>query len=95
MQATPSSPQVPPSGRSAPAINELRGSLGEPHDLAVLDVARDGDVKAWSESVLNRFGPPDLLINNASDLGPEASLEESPRRLAGTESLQLGFFLDR
>jgi len=65
-------------GRSAAAIDELRGLLGEPHDLAVLDVTRDEDVKRWARSVLARLGPPDLLINNAALINRNAPLWEVP-----------------
>lgn len=65
-------------GRSASAIDELRGVLGAPHDLAVLNVTSDDEVKAWVESVLARFGPPDLLINNAALINRSATLWELP-----------------
>jgi NAD(P)-dependent dehydrogenase (short-subunit alcohol dehydrogenase family) len=65
-------------GRSAAAIEGLRGLLGDSHDLAVVDVSSDRDVSAWAESVLTRFGPPDLLVNNAALINRGAKLWELP-----------------
>jgi NAD(P)-dependent dehydrogenase (short-subunit alcohol dehydrogenase family) len=65
-------------GRSAGAIDELRGVLGKPHDLAIVDVASDRDVEAWAGAVLSRLGPPDLLVNNAALINRNATLWEVP-----------------
>jgi NAD(P)-dependent dehydrogenase (short-subunit alcohol dehydrogenase family) len=65
-------------GRSAEAIDELRRTLGESHDFAVVDVARDDQVRAWAERVIGRFGPPDLLVNNAAVMTRRAPLWEIP-----------------
>jgi NAD(P)-dependent dehydrogenase (short-subunit alcohol dehydrogenase family) len=61
-------------GRSEADIAQLRESLGPSHAFDVLDVANDADVKAWADAFLARFGPPDLLINNAATINPNARL---------------------
>jgi NAD(P)-dependent dehydrogenase (short-subunit alcohol dehydrogenase family) len=63
-------------GRSEAAIKELRRDLPEPHDFDTLDVIHDQGVKAWSQHVLTRFGPPDLLLNNAAVINRNARLWE-------------------
>jgi len=63
-------------GRSAEAIEELRRELGPPHDFEVVDVADADQVEAWAQRVLAQHGAPDLLINNAALMNPNASLWE-------------------
>jgi NAD(P)-dependent dehydrogenase (short-subunit alcohol dehydrogenase family) len=63
-------------GRSALAIGELQQALGEGHDFAVVDVGSDAQVKQWAGRVLDRFGPPDLLVNNAAVINENANLWE-------------------
>lgn len=63
-------------GRSAEAIAELRKSFGSPHAFRAVDVANDGEVKAWAEQVLPQAGPPDLLLNNAALMNRNARLWE-------------------
>jgi NAD(P)-dependent dehydrogenase (short-subunit alcohol dehydrogenase family) len=63
-------------GRSAQALDELRGVLGEPHDFFVLDVTCDKEVEAWATKVLESIGPPDLLLNNAALINRNARLWE-------------------
>jgi NAD(P)-dependent dehydrogenase (short-subunit alcohol dehydrogenase family) len=64
-------------GRSAPAIDELRGTLGEHNDFAVVDVSRDDQVAVWAKRVL-AGGPPDLLLNNAAVINKSATLWSVP-----------------
>jgi NAD(P)-dependent dehydrogenase (short-subunit alcohol dehydrogenase family) len=42
------------------------------------DISNEEDVKAWVEATLDRFGRIDVLINNASLLGPRVGIEEYP-----------------
>jgi NAD(P)-dependent dehydrogenase (short-subunit alcohol dehydrogenase family) len=63
-------------GRSGPAIEELRGSLSQPHTFTVLDVTDDHAARKWAEDVLSRLGPPDLLLNNAAVINRPATLWE-------------------
>lgn len=65
-------------GRTAEAIGTLRQTLGPPHDFTELDVTRDDDVKAWAARVLSALGPPDLLVNNAALINPNAPLWDVP-----------------
>jgi NAD(P)-dependent dehydrogenase (short-subunit alcohol dehydrogenase family) len=65
-------------GRSAHEIKEFQSVLGQPHHFVVLDVTHDQAVKVWAEDVLARFGPPDLLINNAAVINSNATLWEVP-----------------
>jgi NAD(P)-dependent dehydrogenase (short-subunit alcohol dehydrogenase family) len=63
-------------GRSEAEIDALRRGLGEAHAFDVVDVSRDDRVKAWAVAVLARFGPPDLLLNNAALINRNAPLWE-------------------
>lgn len=65
-------------GRSAQHVGELQKQFGRPHDFAALDVSRDADVKTWARRVLQEFGPPDLLLNNAALVNRNAPLWEVP-----------------
>ena len=66
-------------GRSADAIAELRTSqLVTPHDFAVVDVTSDAAVKSWAGRILETLGAPDLLLNNAALINPNAPLWEVP-----------------
>jgi NAD(P)-dependent dehydrogenase (short-subunit alcohol dehydrogenase family) len=65
-------------GRASEAIEELRQTLGAPHDFAVVDVADEGQVDAWTDRVLSGHGSPDLLINNAGLINRNAPLWEVP-----------------
>jgi NAD(P)-dependent dehydrogenase (short-subunit alcohol dehydrogenase family) len=51
--------------RSKAAVEALNQTLAPSHFSAV-DVTSDSEVQRWAEDVLERFGPPDLLINNAA-----------------------------
>lgn len=53
-------------GRSQAAIDALKTELGTPHRFDVVDVTVDNDVAIWATSVIQDFGPPDLLLNNAA-----------------------------
>jgi NAD(P)-dependent dehydrogenase (short-subunit alcohol dehydrogenase family) len=65
-------------GRNASHLTELRGEYGEPHHFAVVDVQDESAVRVWAEEMLARFGPPDLLINNAAVINAPRSLWEVP-----------------
>lgn len=65
-------------GRSARAIQELRKLSGKPHSFDVVDVASDGQVKAWAARLLRSHGPPDLLLNNAAIINKNAPLWKVP-----------------
>lgn len=65
-------------GRSAESIAQIRKELGSRHRFNVLDVSSDVRVKNWSSQVLEAFGPPDLLINNAAVVNRNAPLWKVP-----------------
>jgi len=60
-------------GRSAAEIATLRKSFGAPHDFAAVDVSQDSAVQDWVARVLEG-GAPDLLVNNAAVIAPNAPL---------------------
>ncbi len=53
-------------GRNKDKVQILAQTLGKPHSAAVVDVAVDDDVRRWSHDILNQYGAPDLLLNNAA-----------------------------
>ena len=61
-------------GRSKHAIMQLAVSFGKPHDLQSVNVAADSEVKSWANRLLNTYGPPDLLLNNAGIINRNAPL---------------------
>jgi NAD(P)-dependent dehydrogenase (short-subunit alcohol dehydrogenase family) len=65
-------------GRTQAEIENLRRSFDSRHDFAVVDVACDGQVNTWAAHVLQRHGPPDLLLNNAALINRNAVLWEIP-----------------
>jgi NAD(P)-dependent dehydrogenase (short-subunit alcohol dehydrogenase family) len=67
-------------GRSHEDVAELRREFPAPHDFYEVDVASDEEVKSWASLVLNAHGVPDLLLNNAGVIHPNASLWEVPAR---------------
>jgi len=52
--------------RSQAVVDELRARYGPPHRFDSVDVADDGRVRAWAESVVAERPAPDLLMNNAA-----------------------------
>ncbi len=63
--------------RSAEAVAELRRQYPSPHGFAVVDVARDDEVRRWAAEVL-QGGPPDLLVNNAATINRNSPLWKVP-----------------
>jgi NAD(P)-dependent dehydrogenase (short-subunit alcohol dehydrogenase family) len=53
-------------GRSAENVHRLRKELGARHRCNVIDVRSDLRVGNWARQILDAYGPPDLLINNAA-----------------------------
>ncbi|MFZ4766101.1 MAG: SDR family oxidoreductase, partial [Roseimicrobium sp.] len=51
--------------RAEDAITTLRATYGAPHYFQIANVASEEDVMNFSAEVLERHGPPDLLLNNA------------------------------
>lgn len=63
-------------GRSLEAVKDLESAHGPAHRFDCVDVASDGQVAAWAASVIEQFGPPDLLLNNAGVINRSARLWE-------------------
>jgi NAD(P)-dependent dehydrogenase (short-subunit alcohol dehydrogenase family) len=57
-------------GRSSAAIAELNKLYPNPHDFMRVDLTNDAAVGIWVAQVLENYGPPDLLINNAAVINP-------------------------
>ena len=60
--------------RSAKMIAALAKEYGPPHLFDVLDVSEDDAVRAWASAILAEGPAPDLLINNAATINPNARL---------------------
>ncbi len=67
-------------GRSANAINALNDSYPASHRFDVVDVSIASEVRRWATLVLDDFGTPDLLINNAALMNRNARLWELDAR---------------
>lgn len=65
-------------GRSADQIDTLRGHYSASHDFSPLDVTDDRAVAAWAGRLIQHWGPPDLLINNAALINRNSPLWEVP-----------------
>src|SRR5262245_59031520 len=75
--------QVTGCSRSPSAIRELSGRFHAPHDFQVIDVADEQQVARWAQHVFDISPAPDLLINNAAVITPNAVLwETSPANFA-------------
>lgn len=61
-------------GRSASQIEEIRNQFTENHDFQTVDVSDVESVNIWGREILDRYGAPDLLINNASIVNRNAPL---------------------
>ncbi|MGD8495246.1 MAG: SDR family NAD(P)-dependent oxidoreductase [Gemmatimonadales bacterium] len=67
--------------RGGKDLEDVAGELedGGAEVLAMsADVSSEADVKAWVEATVDRFGGVDVLVNNASVLGPRVGIEEYP-----------------
>jgi NAD(P)-dependent dehydrogenase (short-subunit alcohol dehydrogenase family) len=63
-------------GRSESHVRSLRDQFPAPHSFAQVDVTDAPAVTAWASEVLAKYGPPDLLINNAALMNTPAPLWE-------------------
>lgn len=64
--------------RSVVAVEKFNQQFGSPHNFTALDVTDEEQVKAWAKRLLNEYGSPDLLINNAAMINELAPLWEIP-----------------
>jgi NAD(P)-dependent dehydrogenase (short-subunit alcohol dehydrogenase family) len=65
-------------GRTRAQIEKLTREFPHGHDFDQVDVAEETQVRAWAQRLLAAFGPPDLLVNNAALINPNAPLWEVP-----------------
>ena len=65
-------------GRDEKALAALTRQHGDAHSLLPCDVTDYSAVVAFAEAVLDRFGPPALLVNNAALINKNAPLWEVP-----------------
>ncbi|WP_435011491.1 SDR family oxidoreductase [Tundrisphaera lichenicola] len=65
-------------GRTLGAIEALKKELAPPHEFEAVDVADEGQIRSWATGILDRHGPPDLLLNNAATINANARLWEVP-----------------
>ena len=64
--------------RSSASLVTLAERLGEPSLLLPADVADEASVDRFAKEVLMKFGPPDLLLNNAAVINRPGRLWELP-----------------
>ena len=63
-------------GTDAAALQLLAGELGPDHLIQPCDVTDSAAVGEFAIAVVKRFGPPDLLVNNAATINPNKPLWE-------------------
>ncbi|MEI4803741.1 SDR family NAD(P)-dependent oxidoreductase [Bacillus sp. FJAT-51639] len=61
-------------GRSKDKIEQIRSQFDSKHDFQSVDISDNQAVSAWGAHILQRYGTPDLLINNASIVNKNADL---------------------
>lgn len=62
-------------GRSQSKIEQLNKKHGEKKaKFYVVDISSDTAVKNWAEQVIQEFGPPDFLLNNAGVINENQNL---------------------
>ena len=61
-------------GRSVNSIESMSNSYPGNTDFQVVDISDHKRVRFWAEDVLNKFGSPDFLLNNAGIINKNAAL---------------------
>ena len=61
-------------GRNVNSIESLSNSYPENTDFHVVDISDQKQVCFWAKDVLNKFGAPDFLLNNAGIINKNAAL---------------------
>ncbi len=69
--------QIAGCGRNEKHTTELSRQFAAPHLFQTCDVSREADVTAFCAAILKQFGPPDLVLNNAAIINPNAPLWET------------------
>ncbi|MEM9290726.1 MAG: SDR family oxidoreductase [Acidobacteriota bacterium] len=62
--------------RSEKRVRELAANLGGGHDLRAVDITDREAVDHWAKGVVERYGAPDLVLNNAAVINPRLPLLE-------------------
>ncbi len=66
--------QILGCGRSQQSLASVRKALGSGHDLMSVDVTDGAAVAAWAAAISERYGAPDLILNNAGVINERAPL---------------------
>ena len=64
--------------RSARAMADLQKQFGSPHSFTTVDVADARAVESWADQILQKHAAPDLLLNNAAVIHPNAPFWKVP-----------------
>jgi len=67
-------------GRNVNSIESLSSSYPENTDFQVVDISDQKKVCFWAKDVLNNFGAPDFLLNNAGVINKNAALWDVPEQ---------------
>lgn len=67
-------------GRSKEKIAELKKILGRKGNLTALDVTKEPAVMRWAQRMVQKYGAPDLLLNNAALINAPKNLWEIPAK---------------
>jgi NAD(P)-dependent dehydrogenase (short-subunit alcohol dehydrogenase family) len=65
-------------GRSRDHVAAMAAAFGPPHEFTPLDVRDWPAVNMWAAMLAGKFGPPDLLVNNAALMNAPAPLWDVP-----------------
>ncbi|MFT3878708.1 MAG: SDR family NAD(P)-dependent oxidoreductase [Gemmatales bacterium] len=65
-------------GRNRDHVQALRQQYPSPHSFSTVDVGSDAEVQTWVTPLIEKHGPPDLLINNAALMNRLAPLWDIP-----------------
>ena len=66
------------TGAIAEQLTQEFNLIADRCNFAAVDVIQDQEVKQWAAQVLRKFGPPDVLINNAAIAGRHMNFWELP-----------------
>lgn len=69
--------QVAGCGRNEKQVAELCRQFPAPHWFQACDVSRESEVAGFCDTIVKQFGPPDLVLNNAAIINPNAPLWET------------------
>ena len=67
-------------GRNVHTIESLSNAYPENTDFQVVDISDQRQVCFWAKDVLNKFGAPDFLLNNAGIINKNAALWDVPEQ---------------